>query len=107
MAGFGQSKKKLLRTCLRLPHGAPSHDTCSRVFRHLDPQTFAGAFSRFAQAFARVETIRTAHNGASTSIARFFLLSTIAPASRMNDVARMHCSIENQLHRVRDADFAE
>ncbi|MFZ5698953.1 MAG: ISAs1 family transposase, partial [Pseudomonadota bacterium] len=259
MADFGQSKKKLLRTCLRLPHGAPGHDTFSRVFRHLDPQAFAGAFSRFAQAFARnlegvvaidgkavrgayergrkttplhlvnvwaaearlaigqqlapgrnevrgaldalallslkgcivtadalhcrqdtakailatgadyalalknnqprlrqqaeallqaapepdraqnlpltahdrtelrraaivpasglgfpglkavarVETIRSAHNGATTSVARFFLLSTIVPASRMIDIARTHWSIENQLHWVLDVDLAE
>jgi predicted transposase YbfD/YdcC len=52
MADFGRSKQKLLRRILRLPHGVPSHDTFSRVFRHLDPESFAEAFARFAQAFA-------------------------------------------------------
>ena len=259
MADFGQSKKKLLRTCLRLLHGVPSHDTFSRVFRHLDPQAFAAAFARFARAFAqnlegvvaidgkavrgaydrgrkttplhlvnvwaaearlvigqqlapgrnevrgaldalallslkgcivtadalhcradtakaiiatgadyalalkdnqprlrqqaeallkaapepdmaetapakahdrtelrraiivpasrldfpglkaiaRVETVRTMRDGATTSIARFFLLSTIVPASRMIAIARTHWSIENQLHWVLDVDLAE
>jgi predicted transposase YbfD/YdcC len=52
MADFGRSKQKLLRRILRLPYGVPSHDTFSRVFRHLDPESFAEAFARFAQAFA-------------------------------------------------------
>ena len=52
MADFGRSKEKFLRGVLRLPHGVPSHDTFSRVFRHLDPESFAEAFARFSQAFA-------------------------------------------------------
>jgi predicted transposase YbfD/YdcC len=52
MADFGQAKAKLLRTVIKLPHGVPSHDTFSRVFRHLNPDTFASAFARFSKAFA-------------------------------------------------------
>lgn len=53
MADFAYSKQKLLRRVFRLPHGVPSHDTFSRVFRHLDAESFAAAFALFAQAFAQ------------------------------------------------------
>lgn len=52
MALFGRSKERLLREMLRLPHGIPSHDTFSRVFRLLDPLAFEAAFRRFTAAFA-------------------------------------------------------
>jgi predicted transposase YbfD/YdcC len=52
MATFGQAKEGLLGKILRLPHGVPSHDTFSRIFRLLDPQQFEGAFRRFMAAFA-------------------------------------------------------
>lgn len=259
MADFGQSKKKLLRTVVKLPHGVPSHDTFSRVFRHLDPEAFAAAFARFSRAFAhnlegvvaidgkavrgayergrkttplhlvnvwaaearlvigqqlapgrneakgvldalallsldgcivtadalhcrpdtakaiiatgadyalalkdnqpvlrrqaeallaaaqepdtaetepvrahdrielrraavapaggldfpciaaiaRVETVRTMHDGSTTSIVRLFVLSTLVPANRMIEIARTHWAIENQLHWVLDVDLAE
>jgi predicted transposase YbfD/YdcC len=54
MAGFALSKEEVLREFLDLEHGAPSHDTFSRVFRQLDPQAFsacfAGDLARFADA---------------------------------------------------------
>jgi hypothetical protein len=53
MAEFGQAKEKLLRTVLQLPHGIPSHDTFSHVFRVLDPATFTELFQRFASAFGK------------------------------------------------------
>jgi predicted transposase YbfD/YdcC len=52
MALFAQTKTALLRTVLVLAHGAPSHDTFSRVFRMLDPKAFEKAFRQFMQAFA-------------------------------------------------------
>jgi len=52
MALFGQAKLPLLREVLELPHGAPSHDTFSRVFRLLQPEPFEAAFSKFTQAMA-------------------------------------------------------
>ena len=52
MALFGRSKEPLLREMLRLPHGVPSHDTFSRVFRLLDPIAFEAAFRRYTAAFA-------------------------------------------------------
>jgi predicted transposase YbfD/YdcC len=57
MAEFGEEKEKLLREVLELPHGIPSHDTFSHVFRMLDPAAFAAVFAGFAAAFGK--TIRT------------------------------------------------
>jgi predicted transposase YbfD/YdcC len=53
MEEFGYAKEGLLRLVLRLPHGIPSHDTFSRVFRLLDPRAFEAAFRRFMAAFAK------------------------------------------------------
>jgi hypothetical protein len=47
MAEFGRAKEPLLRSILSLPHGIPSHDTFSRVFRLLDPKSFEAAFRRW------------------------------------------------------------
>lgn len=51
MAEFGAAKEALLRQVLELPHGIPSHDTFSTVFRTLDPAAFGEIFARFAAAF--------------------------------------------------------
>lgn len=51
MAEFGRAKEGLLRRFVSLPHGVPSHDTFSRVFRLLDPEAFGAAFARFTAAF--------------------------------------------------------
>ena len=53
MALFGRAKEDALREVLRLPHGIPSHDTFSGVFRRLDPDAFEKAFRRFAQNFGK------------------------------------------------------
>lgn len=50
MADFGEAKEESLRKTLQLPHGIPSHDTFSRVFRLLDPVAFETAFRRFMAA---------------------------------------------------------
>lgn len=52
-AEFGRAKEAALRRFLRLPHGIPSHDTFSRVFRLLDPASFERAMRRFMAAFAK------------------------------------------------------
>ena len=57
MAAFGRAKEGLLRQFLPLPHGVPSHDTFSRVFRVLDPQAFDRAFRHFMAAFAAANGI--------------------------------------------------
>ncbi len=52
MALFARSKLEVLRRIVPLRHGAPSHDTFSRVFRLLDPDAFEDVFRRFARGFA-------------------------------------------------------
>ena len=51
MALFAEARLQLLRQFVPLPHGAPSHDTFSRVLRGLDPEAFNAAFRRFMAAF--------------------------------------------------------
>lgn len=53
IALFARRKEEFLGQFLRLPHGVPSHDTFSRIFRMLDPLPFEQAFRRFMAAFAR------------------------------------------------------
>jgi predicted transposase YbfD/YdcC len=52
MALFAHTKLGFLRQVVKLEHGAPSHDTFSRVFRLLAPEPFEAAFSKFMTAFA-------------------------------------------------------
>lgn len=52
MALFGRVKQAFLKQFLTLPHGIPSHDTFSRVFRLLDPAQFRTCFVAFMQRFA-------------------------------------------------------
>lgn len=52
MALFARSKLAWLRQIVSLPHGAPSHDTFSRIFRLVEPEPFEAAFARFTTAFA-------------------------------------------------------
>lgn len=52
MAEFAHTKLEFLRGFLKLEHGAPSHDTFSRLFRLLDPEQFRDCFQRFMARFA-------------------------------------------------------
>lgn len=52
MAEFAETKLEFLRGFLKLEHGAPSHDTFSRLFRLLDPEQFGACFQRFMAGFA-------------------------------------------------------
>ena len=58
MAEFGVAKEPLFRQFLTLKHGIPSHDTFSRLFRHLDPQAFAEVFRRFMTAFGATAKLK-------------------------------------------------
>lgn len=51
MALFAENRLDLLRQFIRLEHGAPSHDTFSRVLAALDPVALNDAFMRFMAAF--------------------------------------------------------
>lgn len=52
MAEFARAKLEFLRGFLKLEHGAPSHDTFSRLFRLLDAEQFRTCFQRFMARFA-------------------------------------------------------
>jgi hypothetical protein len=49
-ADFAVANEDDLAQIVDLPHGAPSHDSFSRLFRLLDPVEIAGVLSRFAAA---------------------------------------------------------
>ena len=49
VAQFGRAKEAWFRTFLELPNGIPSHDTFSRVFAVIDPESFAQCFSSWMQ----------------------------------------------------------
>jgi predicted transposase YbfD/YdcC len=48
---FALGREALLRGILDLPHGVPSHDTFSNVFRALDPEALAMVLHKFAKGF--------------------------------------------------------
>lgn len=50
IADFAVAHEAELAEIVDLAHGAPSHDSFSRLFRLLDPQELAGAFARFVGA---------------------------------------------------------
>jgi predicted transposase YbfD/YdcC len=52
MEEFAAAKEPFLRGFLQLKNGLPSHDTFSRLFRHLDPEQFRAAFQGFMRKFA-------------------------------------------------------
>lgn len=51
MALFARAKLEVLRQVVKLDHGAPSHDTFSRVFRMIAREPFEAAFAAFMKAF--------------------------------------------------------
>src|SRR5258708_10352573 len=50
IADFAAAYVELLTEIVDFPHGAPSHDCFSRVFRLLDPEEMALVFARFVAA---------------------------------------------------------
>jgi predicted transposase YbfD/YdcC len=50
IADFGEANEATLGEIVDLPHGVPSHDCFSRLFRLLDPAELATALARFSQA---------------------------------------------------------
>jgi predicted transposase YbfD/YdcC len=46
---YGQEKEVFLRTILDLPNGIPSHDTITRVFRHLDKDKFSSCLYKYSE----------------------------------------------------------
>jgi predicted transposase YbfD/YdcC len=52
IAEFGRIKADWFATFLDLPHGIPAHDTCGRVFAHVDAAQFEACFAAWMQAVA-------------------------------------------------------
>jgi len=50
IADFAEANLEILGEIVDLPHGAPSHDSFSRLFRLLDPAELGAALHRFAAA---------------------------------------------------------
>lgn len=50
IADFAAANEVELAQIVDLPHGAPSHDCFSRLFRLLDPVEMEQVFARFAKA---------------------------------------------------------
>jgi predicted transposase YbfD/YdcC len=48
IADFSEANEEELGATVDLPHGVPSHDTFSRLFRVLDPEELGAALKRFA-----------------------------------------------------------
>jgi predicted transposase YbfD/YdcC len=69
MAVFAETRLELLRQFVPLEHGAPSHDTFTRLFRALDPQAFNAAFMRFMAAFGAQARIATRQVGGKGQVA--------------------------------------
>ena len=93
MADFAADNEAFLRTFMRLPHGPPSHDSFSRVFRRIDPKPFGRALARFAKRWAKAlkkdgvrqiaidgKTVRRTFSRASEHSA-LHLVSAFAPDS--------------------------
>lgn len=53
IAEFVEGREEELSAVVALPHGAPSHDTFSRLFRLLDPDELARAFTAFMAALRK------------------------------------------------------
>ena len=79
IARFGAERIDWLRQFLKMPNGAPSHDTISRVFALLDPEEFVSCFVSW------VKTIRI--HGESINIDGKTLKGSKSPA---NDTKPLH-----------------
>jgi predicted transposase YbfD/YdcC len=73
-ADFAAAKEDVLREFLALGGGPPSHDTFSRVFRLLDPESFAACFQAYLDSLGAAcrghvaidgKTLRRAHDRAA------------------------------------------
>ena len=80
MAEFAETRLDFLRGFLELKHGAPSHDTFSRLFRLLDPEQFRTCFQRFMTRFAE------ACQGVEASDGK------VLPAPSTQPPANRHCT---------------
>src|SRR5438270_2275232 len=91
MAEFAEAKEEVLREFLDLEHGPPSHDTFSRVFRMLDPVSFAACFQAYLDQLGAVcrghvaidgKALRGAHDRAAEG-SPLHLVSAFASETRL------------------------
>jgi predicted transposase YbfD/YdcC len=92
MADFAEAKEDVLREFLALEGGPPSHDTFSRVFRRLDPVSFAACFQAYLDQLGAVcrghvaidgKTLRGAHERAAGA-SPLQLVSAFASETRLS-----------------------
>lgn len=91
MAEFAKAKEEVLREFLDLEGGPPSHDTFSRVFRLLDPESFAACFQAYREQFGAAcrghvamdgKALRGAHDRAAGG-SPLHLVSAFASETRL------------------------
>jgi predicted transposase YbfD/YdcC len=91
MAAFAAAKEEVLREFLDLTGGPPSHDTFSRVFRMLEPTTFAACFQAYVDQLGATcrghvavdgKTLRGAHDRA-VGISPLQMVSAFASDTRL------------------------
>ena len=58
---YGEAKQEWLSTFLELPHGIPSHDTFSRVFRLIDPEQFHQFFLGWIEQITTQLSLKVIH----------------------------------------------
>src|SRR3954447_3123792 len=90
-AGFALSKEEVLREFLTLEGGPPSHDTFRRVFRMLDPVSFADCWQAYLNSLGALcrghvaldgKTLRGAHNRAA-GVSPLPMVSAFASETRL------------------------
>ncbi|MCP4651568.1 MAG: ISAs1 family transposase [PVC group bacterium] len=89
---FGKAKKQWLGTFLELPHGIPSHDTFTKVFRKLSPKKFEACFTSWTQSISELfdgevvgidgKTLRRSHDANSDKKA-IHMVSAWASTNRL------------------------
>ena len=95
IADFAAANEAELSQIVDLPHGAPSHDSFSRLFRLLDPEEMAEAFARFKDGDAR--RARTSFGQRRRRRRRQ------EPAPRLRARPRLHAPAHDQRLGRRDA----
>jgi predicted transposase YbfD/YdcC len=88
---FARKRKDWLRRFLKLPNGAPSHDTFERVFDRLKPQAFQACFREWVQAVSEALQIKhvaidgkTLRGSGSAKFGPLHLVSAWATAQRLS-----------------------
>lgn len=107
---YGEAKEDFLNEFLDLPHGIPSHDTFTRVFRHIDPDAFTHLFTQWSAAMSDHTTEAIAIDG-KTLRRSYDRSSSTGALTMVNAWAReAHLVLgqvaardgENEIHAIRE-----